>query len=352
MRRNFPDKHSPHGFARAAVVSLVALSLLSSAAGVSAQDGPSASQHAFAYWSNGRATEIAEGFRSVEGGAAFGRLAMTICNEQSKGRTCIGASFAKKLTEEKFLLDPSMTSATLTLRWDQKDHTIRWEGEGAPSASAGRPSRPTASTQRDARAQGSVFDREVSPPELEDAFLAQGNDEGGDERTEGFPSLDPIALAGASPAAFRETSLSESSALASNTNSCISYRRSEKRLAKLINEERKERDLNGLRLDTELGKVARKHTGEMVSKDLLHHTSLEELAARVTRWRVLGENVGVGDSIGALHAAFMDSPPHKENVLHGKYRHVGVGTKKVDGVTWVTVIFEARKDPGTTLKCT
>jgi uncharacterized protein YkwD len=87
----------------------------------------------------------------------------------------------------------------------------------------------------------------------------------------------------------------------------------------------------------------------MVRKDLLHHTSESALRRRVTNWSTLGENVGVGGTVDSLHAAFMASPAHKDNVLYTSFRHVGIGVVERNGRMWVTVIFEAQTDPGTTL---
>ncbi len=331
----------------AASVSLVLLS-----GQASSSEQPSAVQRAFARWETGKGTVVAEseGYRSVVDDAVIGRLASLRCG----GATCIGASFAKVIGEDAFLLDPGMTSATLTLTWNGTPQTITWEGEGAPSASIGDPAQLEPSAERAARAEGEVFERGVGSAHLIDAFLEQGDEDTTDqeERTVQEPTgpLGRGVVLEAQP--YQESLLTaRSMSLASNDNRCITYRRTEKRFARLINEEREKRGLGKLRLDTELGKAARKHTGEMVAKSLLFHTSSSDLAERITRWRVLGENVGVGGSVGTLHTAFMESPPHKENVLHETYRYVGIGTSKSGGSLWVTMIFEARKDPGTTLRC-
>ena len=133
-------------------------------------------------------------------------------------------------------------------------------------------------------------------------------------------------------------------------NPCWNYRDAEKGFARRINAERSERNLGKLSLDPELSKAARVHTREMVRTNELHHTPSDKLRKRVTDWIVLGENVGVGGSVDSLHDAFMASPAHRDNVLHAAYQHVGIGTKKADGRMWVTVIFEAVTDPGTTLR--
>lgn len=129
---------------------------------------------------------------------------------------------------------------------------------------------------------------------------------------------------------------------------CWESNGSEKRFRTLINLERTLLLQHKLRMDPELSHAARKHSGVMLRKDRLFHTI--KLGDRITGWQVIGENVGYGYGIEPLHAAFMDSKGHRENILYAGYRHVGVGVKKKDGKTWVTVIFEGKDNPGTTLK--
>lgn len=138
-------------------------------------------------------------------------------------------------------------------------------------------------------------------------------------------------------------------AVAAPDNACWNYKPAERGFARKINEARIADDLTKLSLDPELSKVARKHTREMWEQDSLHHTDSAVLRRRVTNWTILGENVGVGGDVQSLHQAFMDSPGHRENILLSTFRHVGIGVAQKDGRMWVTVIFEAVTDPGTTL---
>jgi uncharacterized protein YkwD len=117
-----------------------------------------------------------------------------------------------------------------------------------------------------------------------------------------------------------------------------------------MNNARTNQGLGKLKLDPELSKAAKVHTWEMVRSSELHHTSSDNLRRRVTNWILLGENVGVGATVSSLHEAFMNSPAHRDNVMHSLYRHVGVNVVKSDGRMWVTIIFEAMTDPGTPLK--
>ena len=127
---------------------------------------------------------------------------------------------------------------------------------------------------------------------------------------------------------------------------CYSPTRSERRFASLINGAR---SATNLQLDPELSKAAKVHTREMVRAATLYHTPTTTLKRRVTRWTTLGENVGVGGTVTTLHAAFMGSSAHRSNILYTGFRHVGIGTAKSGGRLWVTVIFEARTDPGSPL---
>lgn len=138
-------------------------------------------------------------------------------------------------------------------------------------------------------------------------------------------------------------------AAATSDSKCWTYKSSERDFAKKMNAARILANMGKLSLDPELSKAARKHTREMVVSDLLHHTSSEALRKRVTNWSILGENVGVGSTVTTLHAAFMDSPAHRDNILYRSFKHVGIGVSTRDRM-WVTVIFEATSDPGTTLR--
>lgn len=131
---------------------------------------------------------------------------------------------------------------------------------------------------------------------------------------------------------------------------CWEVKGAERGFTKRINKVRDTAKRGTLRLDPELSRAARLHTREMVKQDKLYHTPSDKLGRRVTNWTILGENVGVGVDVESLHAAFMASPAHADNVLYDSFRHVGVGTIKSDGKLWVTVIFEAQTNPGTSLR--
>lgn len=136
---------------------------------------------------------------------------------------------------------------------------------------------------------------------------------------------------------------------ATNGSECWNTRDSERSFARKINSARLGAEVGRLRLDPELSRAARGHSRAMARKNLLHHTPTNRLKWKVTNWTILGENVGVGGSVPSLHQAFMDSAPHRANIVLNQFRHVGVGVVKANQRMWVTVIFEAQTDPGTRL---
>ena len=133
-------------------------------------------------------------------------------------------------------------------------------------------------------------------------------------------------------------------------SNCWEFKTEEKGFLSKLNASRGRDNKPPLRLDKELSRVARRHSYEMTSKNLLFHTPAIAMRHRVTNWQLIGENVGVGATVDSLHIAFMNSHDHKVNIMREGFRHVGIGTRKAHGRLWVTVIFEEETNPGTTLR--
>ncbi|HHC07655.1 MAG TPA: CAP domain-containing protein [Actinobacteria bacterium] len=111
-------------------------------------------------------------------------------------------------------------------------------------------------------------------------------------------------------------------------------------LVALMNAERRARGLSVLEVDGDLVAAARAQAGRMAARGTLFHDP--DLGSVTTGWDRLGENVGSGDTIAGLHAAFMASASHRRNVL-GDFDRVGVGVVRDDaGVLWVAVVFMKR----------
>lgn len=56
-------------------------------------------------------------------------------------------------------------------------------------------------------------------------------------------------------------------------------------------------------------------------------------------WCRLGENVGMGPSLSAIHNAFMNSPSHRANIVNANYDHVGTGVTKRGNTYYVVQEF-------------
>ncbi len=105
-----------------------------------------------------------------------------------------------------------------------------------------------------------------------------------------------------------------------------------------------DRASHGLRELSQADRVARyatRHSRRMADLGYLFHSGDEQLRGALggSGWTVAGENVGAGATLGELEDAFMDSPPHRHNVLGRSYDQAAVGVVEADGVVWITVIF-------------
>jgi uncharacterized protein YkwD len=275
------------------------------------------------------AAEISRGARSL----MVGLLGVLDClpHDEAATQTCVGATQMIKIPSDNFEIDPSLSNARLRLRMDGQVHRMEWRGEGSFHAKEGRVKRP-------AEATGVVYDdREDTEGASARAVMTSGS------RAAWGVSPPPSPFGGMAGASERQGPRLEAT--------CVRFTRAERRFASLANAERKSRGLVPLKLDPELTLVSRMHTGEMIKRNLLSHTAADRLARRVTRWSTLGENIGLGATVTSLHAAFMHSLTHRDNILKPAYRFVGIGTRKAGGRLWVTVTFEHTDNPGTRLSC-
>ena len=103
-----------------------------------------------------------------------------------------------------------------------------------------------------------------------------------------------------------------------------------------INNTRAAHGLRPLTLSGELSTLARSHSRQMASSSTLFHTAS---FSSICCWSAIAENVGMGDSVGTVHRAFMRSSAHRSNILDGRMRQVGVGIVAAGGRIWVTEIF-------------
>jgi uncharacterized protein YkwD len=112
------------------------------------------------------------------------------------------------------------------------------------------------------------------------------------------------------------------------------------KLFKATNESRVTFDLSKLRLNRELAMIARHHSMAMARKGELFHTADVDVYLHGIDWQTWGENVGfTSRDIPEIQQAFMDSPPHRANILNPAFHQVAIGSVWVDGTLWVTVFF-------------
>jgi uncharacterized protein YkwD len=112
------------------------------------------------------------------------------------------------------------------------------------------------------------------------------------------------------------------------------------RLFKATNASRELFDLPKLRLNRELSEIARRHSMAMARSGELFHTADVDVYLHGIAWHTWGENVGyTSQDVAAMQQAFMDSPPHRSNILNRAFREVAVGAVRVDGTLWTTVFF-------------
>ncbi len=145
------------------------------------------------------------------------------------------------------------------------------------------------------------------------------------------------------------TAKAVNSSAADELKKCFDYQREELGFFRKLTAARRRAGQPDIRLDRHLSRIARKHSSKMMSQRLLHHTPAARLRRHLTDWEVIGENVGVGGTVASLHDAFMQSRPHRANILESGFQHVGIGTRQARGRLWVTVVFEEGSNPGTTL---
>jgi hypothetical protein len=120
---------------------------------------------------------------------------------------------------------------------------------------------------------------------------------------------------------------------------------SESEFVSRTNSARGSNGLAGYGVRGDLTAVARRQAGRMASAGRIYHNP--GLGSEVGGWSSVGENVGVGTSVSAIHSAFMGSSGHRANILSRSFTEVGIGTARgSDGRLYVSEVF--RRPSGAT----
>lgn len=125
----------------------------------------------------------------------------------------------------------------------------------------------------------------------------------------------------------------------------------------LVNRERAQSGLAPLQLRGEMTDAARLHSLDMAVNGFFGHvgpdgrshgdriaaldrTALADFSAEnVATISKTGGRMGANFALKRLHRNLMESPSHRENILHPKATHVAFGVARTEGGVWVTQLF-------------
>jgi hypothetical protein len=113
--------------------------------------------------------------------------------------------------------------------------------------------------------------------------------------------------------------------------------RAEPDLGSLTNSDRAAYGQKPLTMVGDLQSLAQRRAEEMAAERKLSHTS--DLGNKVSNWRKLGENVGRGRSLTEIEQSYMNSAPHRENILAPDFTEMGVGVAVAGDQIYTAVIF-------------
>jgi uncharacterized protein YkwD len=105
----------------------------------------------------------------------------------------------------------------------------------------------------------------------------------------------------------------------------------------MVNDFRNRNGVRSLQLTERLSLLARRHSKQMADRNQLYHSNLRR-TFRGFNYRMVGENVGYGTSLDQLMNAFLDSPPHRRNLL-SRWNKTGVGVYRNGARIWITQLF-------------
>ena len=101
--------------------------------------------------------------------------------------------------------------------------------------------------------------------------------------------------------------------------------------------------VRALKENDTLTKKAEAWAQHMASTGRLEHSTLSSGLSSLN-WKSLGENVGysspTSNTLLTIHNLFVNSAPHRANLLNSKFTHMGVGVAKDSrGRIWVAEVF-------------
>lgn len=114
----------------------------------------------------------------------------------------------------------------------------------------------------------------------------------------------------------------------------------EAQFAQMLNDYRNQNGLGSLNITPVLSDIARNWSAQMAASQTLSHDpdAVAEVSSVIPDWTRIGENVGYGYDTASLNDAFINSAPHRANML-GDYNQVGIGVALNGSQIWVTYRF-------------
>ena len=119
------------------------------------------------------------------------------------------------------------------------------------------------------------------------------------------------------------------------------------KLLRMVNATRSSHDLHRVRMDRSLTRDALRHTRRMIDENAIYDPLNLTTILQDEPWDDVGASVvGCADSVRGLHRAFMHHAAHRDILLNGRVRWVGIGVVKVDSSNacgrhwfWTTELF-------------
>jgi hypothetical protein len=110
---------------------------------------------------------------------------------------------------------------------------------------------------------------------------------------------------------------------------------------RLVNASRRPAKLAPLVRNAGLDAIAQRQADRMRDAGyIFHNTAIaDDATAAGVDWMLIGENVGEGMIVEAVEQAFMESEPHKRNILDAEFNALGVGVAWRDNVVYIAQAF-------------
>lgn len=128
-----------------------------------------------------------------------------------------------------------------------------------------------------------------------------------------------------------------------------SYSEKERRMVNLVNQERQKQNLNPLKVDPELTRLARMKSQDMVKNNYFSHYSptygspFDMLDKYGVEYVAAGENIAANSSVDNAHSSLMNSEGHRRNILNPQFTHIGIGIVNSDKYgNMITQLFISR----------